>query len=102
MVRPYVREMVQLLYSPDNPPPKEPPAELQMPNPGVWRVFAMCWYAHQPDGSGKVCRRCERWYPCPDVISADGGFRTAFKQARERARRARGVAQVLYPKTRHV
>lgn len=102
LVRPYVRERMELLYSPQNPPPKEPPPELQMPNPGVWRVLAMWWHDHQPDEGGKFCRYCGRWYPCPIVISADNGFRTAFRQARERARRARGVARVLYPKGRNV
>ncbi|MGH2600364.1 MAG: hypothetical protein ACRDJ9_13385 [Dehalococcoidia bacterium] len=101
-VRPYVREKVELLYSLDNPPPKEPPRELQMTNPGVWRVLAMWWYDHQPDAGGKFCRNCGRWYPCPTVISADNGFRTAFRHARDRLRRARGVAQVLHAKARNV
>ncbi|MGH3648294.1 MAG: hypothetical protein ACRDTM_14105 [Micromonosporaceae bacterium] len=100
-VRPYVRNTVQLLYTPDNPPPKEPPAELEMPNPGPWRVLAMWWYDHQPDEGGRICRYCNRWYPCPGVVSADGGFRTAIRHAHER-RRPRGVAKVFYQKGRNI
>ncbi|MGH3739057.1 MAG: hypothetical protein ACRDT6_26180 [Micromonosporaceae bacterium] len=103
-VRPYVNETVQLLYCPSNPPPKEPPAELEMPAPGLWRVFAMWWYDHQPDAGGRFCRSCHRWYPCPVVISADHRFRTAYRQAaaRTRGHPARGRAPVLYPKARNV
>ena len=35
-------------------PPIEPPAELCLPNPGVWRVAARWLHDHQPDEGGQV------------------------------------------------
>jgi hypothetical protein len=62
----------------------------------------MWWYDHQPDDGRRFCRYCHRWHPCPRVICADGGFRTMFRQARERRRQARGAARVFYPEARNV
>ncbi|MQA27879.1 MAG: hypothetical protein GEU94_21025, partial [Micromonosporaceae bacterium] len=59
---PYVRQAArrQMRYSPQNPPPKDPPPELRLPNPGLWRVWYYVWHAHQPDQTGRLCRRCRR------------------------------------------
>lgn len=58
-------------WSADNPPPLEPPAELDLPyGHGSWRVAARWWYDHQPDPSG-VCRACGLRWPCSGLESAE-------------------------------
>ena len=85
---PYVRATAKLRYSPTNLPPLEPPAELRLPNPGLWRVASRWLHDHQPDEGGRVCRHCFRWYPCPGAVSADGVLDSILRRATVRGRAA--------------
>lgn len=62
-------------------PPLEPPPELRMTNPALWRVAARWLRDHQPDRGGGFCRYCSRAYPCSGAVSADDVLDTAFRRA---------------------
>jgi hypothetical protein len=95
---PYVRNVVHLRYSPENPPPLEPPIELRLAvSAGVWRVAARWWRDHQADEGGRVGRTCFRLHPCSGLISADGILDTFC-----RCTAARGRALAIHPNNRTV
>lgn len=96
---PYVRTTVRMRYAPPELPPLEPPAELQLDNPGVWRVAAQWLRDHQPDEGGRVCKECFRLYPCPGAVSAAGVLDTSHRRA---AARGRAPILRLYPQARNV
>ncbi|MGH2602044.1 MAG: hypothetical protein ACRDJ9_21985 [Dehalococcoidia bacterium] len=69
-------------WSADNPPPLEPPAELNLTyGHRVWRLAARWWREHQPDESGHVCRACGRLWPCSGFESAEDILMTSVRRA---------------------